>query len=347
MITIGPLGLLKPKTFQFTLGLLSGQQKAVRELWLMKLMHILYAPLHWLNCHLPPVFQLLPACYLATSGQDILGLIRLDKDGEKKNRFRIEQVMIDAHASTYDIGTQLVQYAISRYGAGGIQTFVAYVDHYHDDVQGLLKSCGFRHLTRRLTYTHETPNELFSDEVTIKGLQEISNQDAPRLNRLYSECLPPEIRLSLEKTTSDFTVNPGQWLWQKTKGIFKKSWGVEDPAHGFLISAIEVTTEDFKTFTLNVFTNPGFPDLYKDCVHFGIHHILNNTRSPHIILSNHQFNKEQIKWLDSQDFKLTETEEVLVKDYWTPIEDKKKKMDGGLVLFPEKPTPATNFMPQQ
>lgn len=342
MITIGPLGLFKPKTFQFTLGLLSGQSSYIRELWLMKLLHILYAPFHWLNCHLPPKFQILPGCYLATAGQEVLGLIRLDKDGKKKNRWRIEQVMIDAHASTYDIGSQLVQYAISRYGAGGIQTFAAYIDQYQTDVQGLLKSCGFRHLTRRFTYTHDNPTHLLKDDINIKGLREVTCQDAPKLNRLYSECLPPEIRLSLEKTTADFTTPPQQWLSNKIQGIFKKSWGVEDPAHGFLISAIEVVTQDFKTFQLNVFTNPGYPDLYQDCIYFGIQHILNSTQTPNIEIITHQFNKGHVKWLEATDFSLCHTEEVLVKDYWIPLEDK-KKMEGGLVLFPEKTSPVTNL----
>ena len=56
-------------------------------------------------------------------GRDqVLGLIWLSRDGARNNRWKIDQVIVDPMASTYDVGTQLVNYVINRYGGAGVQT---------------------------------------------------------------------------------------------------------------------------------------------------------------------------------------------------------------------------------
>ncbi len=72
------------------------------------------------------------------------GLVWLSRDGHRRDRWKIDQVIIDPdYHSAYDVGKQLIYYVVNKYGALGVETFLAYVDLHYPEGLTLLKECGF------------------------------------------------------------------------------------------------------------------------------------------------------------------------------------------------------------
>lgn len=300
----------------------------------------LYVPIQRASQMLPAQFQFLPAIYVAVSHRKVLGLIWLSRDGKKRNRWKIDQLIIDPDEFSYDVGTQLVHYIINRYGGEGVQTFLAYVDSHCDQALGLLKSCGFRHCTRLHGYQLENPTIIDGRKESITGLREADGADRHKLQQLHSYSLVPEVRLSLEKTPADFSKPFLERLGEKMRGVFAKRWVVEDTARDLLLGSLEVYTVNYKDYHLSLMISPGWADGFEPLLRLGIQHVLNNTRTAKIHLQIYDFNKDEMAMVEQLGFSRSSMAEVLVKDYWIPLEDTLAKPSSPIVLFTGKASPA-------
>jgi hypothetical protein len=91
-----------------------------------------------------------PALHAVSQEGTVLAVSWLVRDSLTLPRWRIEQLVVAPDTvDTVLVGTQLLNYVISQYGAQGAQTFVAFVDHRFEQALALLKACGFRQATRR------------------------------------------------------------------------------------------------------------------------------------------------------------------------------------------------------
>lgn len=337
---------LRSKELRQVLSLLDAQAQSVPEN-LAKLRHF-YIPIHWFSQLLPPHWQFVPAMYVAAARDQVLGLIGLSQDGEKASRWLIDEIIIDPEVSTYDIGTQLVNFVINRYGAGGVQTFLARV--LNDDTQtlGLLKSCGFRHCARVHVFHHERPVDIpglnnSSKHFLPKGFRQACREDAEKLQLLYSEAIPAETRLSMEKPRADFSMSFSKMCKERMNGVIKKRWVVEDVARDLLVSSLELTTQNYKDFTLSLMVSPGWQEQFEDLLHFGLSQALTTTKSAQVSLEVFDFHKEQVALLEKLGFTRHNVAEILVKDYWIPLQDKPDKRRSPLLIFEGgKASPAVN-----
>ncbi len=303
----------------------------------------LYAPLQWISQALPPRWQFVPAIYVVVSKEQsqekVLGLIWLNKDGKKHNRWRIEQLIIDPEEFSFDVGAQLISYVTNRYGAEGVQTFLATVRNQYEQALSLLKSSGFRHVTRLHYFSHENPTALSSEKPNIRGLREASAQDRFRLKELYHSALPTDKRVSLEKSHRDFNPSLLETFTNHLKGIFIKRWVVEDRLHDTLLGSILIYTENYKDFHLELILSPAWEDGFEDLLRFGNYTILQQTANARILMEVYAFNANQLQCLEGLGFSRLYDAELLVKDYWIPLKDQEKR-DSPVLLFDGKPSTA-------
>jgi ribosomal protein S18 acetylase RimI-like enzyme len=338
---------LRSSELKQVLSLLNRYSDRESEYSVLLKMQQLYIPLHRLSLLLPLNLQFMPAIFIAAAESatenKVLGLIWLSPDGRHYRRWKIDHLIMDPNTSSYDVGTQLVHYIMNRYGGEGVQTFVAYVDQHHATGLGLLKSCGFRRSGRIHYFSHPNPAAIQFHPIELEGLRESRNSDCSRLATLYNSALPPEARVCLEKTGRDFYRTFSAWSAEKTKGWFCKRWVVQDMARDCLTAAVEVSTADYQDFYLNLMVAPGWETSYQDVLTYAAQQALLITGNAKIHIDCFEFSKHAIELLEQLGFQRNSIAEVLVKDYWIPIEDKGDRLQSPLLLFTGRTSPAMNL----
>ncbi len=334
---------LRPSDMKQVLGLLKRYSEEESEYAVLQKWQQMYIPMNRISLLLPLNMQFMPAIFVAVSRDKVLGLIWMSRDGQHARRWKIDQLIMDPDAFSYDVGTQLVNYVINRYGGEGVQTFLAYVDQHYTSGLGLLKSCGFRRCSRVHYFSHGTPSSLELPSPSVNGLRESTNADSANLKTLYNDTLPPEARICLEKNWRDFHKPLTQGMSDRMKGLFSKRWVVEDVVHEQLTASVLISTVDFQNFYLNLMVSPGYDDLYQEILAFATGQVLQNTASARIHLEVYEFCKIGVETLEKLGFHRNGIAEMLVKDYWIPIEDKGTRLQSPILLFSGKTSPAVNM----
>ncbi|MBY0449724.1 MAG: hypothetical protein K2X01_03770 [Cyanobacteria bacterium] len=318
---------------------------------------------------LPPGYQPDLRVYIAIAHQRILGAIMLRQDGRTQRRWCIEHLILDSPEeetppintsnspiSSYDVAGQLLQYIINRYGADGVQTFLAHVDHEHLEGQALLKASGFRPLCKRLTALRESPetpdsqqeiqiNVPSGDLKWLQHIREAEDDDRDALRELYRDSLPVETRSALERSSRDFSRSAFRRIQLRLQGIFAKRWVLGGNVPNQLLGCIELSSPDFQEFHLNLFNCPGWDPIFAPMLQFAVEQTYKSTNQPRIVLQSYTLNEHQQQTLLSFGFVFTRTDAVWVKDYWVPIDRQSEQKRASLLLFASKTSPACQLRP--
>jgi len=336
---------LRSSELKQVLSLLNQYSDRESEYSVLQKMQQLYIPVHRLSLLMPLNMQFMPAIFIAAAESKVLGLIWLSPDGRHYRRWKIDHLILDPDSSSYDVGTQLVHYVINRYGGEGVQTFIAYVDQYHTSGLALLKTCGFRRCGRLHYFSHQNPGVIKLSPIALEGLRESNNRDCNRLAGIYNDALPSETRVCLEKSGHDFYRSISKRGAEKAKGIFFKRWVGQDMARDCLTVSIEISTANYQDFSINIITSPGWEQSYEDALTYAVQQVLLITGNGKIYIECFEFNKTGVEVLEKMGFQRQSIAEVLVKDYWIPIEDKGDRLQSPLLLFSGRTSPAINLKP--
>ena len=305
-------------------------------LWLRRL----FVPIQALSMALPPAWQFTPAVFTATAHGRVLGVLGLSKDPDMASRWKIDHLVLAPDVSTYDVGAQLANYALSRYGAAGVQTFVAMVHARYEQALGLLKSCGFRALARQSTYHLLTAPSAEVPPVFISGIREATCADARSLKVLDDQTLPVDKRLFLERSVATFTRPFWRCALETMRGRFDKRWVVADPVRDLLLGSVRIASTDFHTYSVTLMASPGWPEGESDLLGFALERIAGQTGKARITVLAYHFQTERIAALEARGFERAEETELLVRDFWTPLTDKPGRGASPILLFSRKPSTA-------
>jgi len=338
MIKICPLG---PFELKQVLTLLERYSEGESEYAMLRQMQQLYIPMHRLIRILPLGMQFLPGLFVAVANKKVLGLIGLSKDGQQARRWKIDHLIIDPDSSTYDIGTQLISYVVNRYGGEGVQTFLAEVDQHDTISMGLLKSSGFRQCTRS-HYFSSRSGLVLNSEISIEGIREFRNIDADSLSQLYREMLPPDARVSLDRSANDFKRHFLKIGKERLKGSFFKRWIVADSARDCLTSCVELSSRDYKNFHIKLYNHPAWDTQGEGLLSFAINQANKMTSQAEFTSDCYECFSQSIRSIEAAGFHRDGVSQVLVKDYWIPIQDKGNRLKSPLLLFSGRPSPALN-----
>ncbi len=295
----------------------------------------LYVPFHKVNKVLPLHFKFLPDIYVATDDNTVMGLVWLSRDGHRKDRWKIDQMIInpDFYAA-YDVGKQLVYYIVNKFGAMGVETFLAYVDPHYTEGFALLKDCGFRHCTKIHTYQLEgIPETMKGKTILIQGLREAKPVDGRKLQELHSETLVPEVRVSLRKSPQDFFPSSWESFKRRCRGEFFKRWVVVPSRQDYLYGSVSISTWDYKHFSISAMVSPVWESGLEDLLLFALQQVQKSASNPRITIEVYDFHKAKAQVLESLGFERLATAEVLVKDYWIPVKDKVLQAKNPVLLF--------------
>jgi hypothetical protein len=225
-------------------------------------------------------------------------------------------------------------YIINKFGALGVETFLAYVDPHYDQGLALLKECGFRHCTKLHTFHMESLSEdLKQKPVQIQGIREACRSDARKLQELHSETLVPEVRISLRKSPEDLYPGPAEKFLRRCQGEFYKRWVVPSGSQDYLYGSVSLSTWDYKNFDVSVLVSPAWEHGTEDMFLFALQQVYKSCLTPRITIDAYDFQKTKMEVADTLGFERSWTTEILVKDYWIPLKDQALKSKNPVLLF--------------
>ncbi len=293
---------------------------------------------------LPLHLKFLQECYVAIENNEPLGLISLAPDGHARTRWKINRLVLGMNA--YDIGKQLIDYVVNKYGGAGVESFITVIDENYPEAISLFKNvCFFRNYSKINIWEYENPK---TENIKIKpGLFKKAEQsDAQKLFELDSEAIFPHLRSSLVKTAEDFKVNPLRNLINEVNGFKTEKYILDNPANKSIEGFSSIFSTDNKHFWVDITLSLAYQEYYEDFINFAVKKIKLQNPNAKIYMGvkdYHQIGKFMTHVLSAQSFKLCGNFQVLVKDYWMPIKDYNEKK-APAIIFPDMTSPACNLL---
>ena len=306
--------------------------------------NFIHFPFNIFHKILPLHMKFLEECYVAIENDEPLGLISLAPDGNTKMRWKINRLVLGMNA--YDIGKQLIDYVVNKYGGAGVETFITVIDENYPEALALFKNtCSFRDYSKINIWEYEGIYE-GNIKTKTKLLRPAENSDAQKLFELDTEAILPHLRNSLAKTVEDFKIDLKSRLINKFKGYKTEKYVLDNPGNNTIEALLSIFTADNKHFGIDITLSLVYQDYYEDIVDFAIREIKSQNRDARIyigIKDYHQTQKHMTEVFFAHNFKLCGNFQVLVKDYWMPIKDYKDKKVPA-IIFPDMTSPACNII---
>jgi len=302
------------------------------------------SPLNILHNMLPVHIKFLQECYVAVENNEPLGLISLIPDSNTKSRWRINRLVLGMNA--YDIGKQLIDYVVNKYGGAGVEIFITIIDENYPEAIALFKNvCSFRMYSKINVWEYEN---VYADNTSIKSnfLRAAGGSDVHKLMELDTEAILPHLRATLVKTARDFKLDTKSKIINKIKGYKTSKYVLDNPEKNSIEALLSIFTINEEDFWIDITISLAYQQYYEDIMNFAIKKIKAQNENAKIymgIKDYHQASKHMTEVLAGKNFKLCGNFQILIKDYWKPARDYKENKVPA-VIFPDMTSPACNII---
>lgn len=283
-------------------------------------------------------------CYVAAEGKEVFGLISLAPDGGSKNRLKINRLILKP--GSYDTGKCLIDYAVNKFGGAGTEIFLTAInENYTEAITLFKKACSFRNWSKIHIREYENlKHRKLSGNPSL--LRPATNSDTEKLYNLDAESLYPQFRTAFAKTKKDFKFGLQNKLIIKLKK--QKAWYfvLDNPDKNSIEGFLSITTQDNTDFWADITLSPAYREYCDDILNFAINHVSSENKAGKLYLAVRDYRQTSDKLteiLSAHNFKQHETFEILIKDYWKPIESSAES-SVPIIIFPDRTSPACMFL---
>ena len=267
-----------------------------------------------LSSFLPLKYRRLPESYILLDDGEIQGLITVVPTNG--NPYKINITRLIFRQNYYDVGKQLIEFVIARYGAQGAISFSVLVDESHDELLELFTAgCGFRQCSCECLWKLENTKSENKNPHLFRYCQK---SDAKAVSRLFNGELVSLYRPSLDRTKEEYQ----EPTFAGFASAYKNRYVMEEPAKGRIIGYISITTEDNVNFVIDLSTNEGYDISYNDVLDFALSEISRRKTVFYAFVKQKKYTKTSDRleeYLRSHNADLIQTQVVLVKDFYRPI----------------------------
>ncbi|MBR6098374.1 hypothetical protein IKP85_01360 [bacterium] len=267
-----------------------------------------------LHSHFPLKYKFLPESYVLLEKDEILGLITILPT--MGNPYKIMITRLIFQNNLYDVGKQLVEFVIAKYGAQGAVSFSVTIDNSHDELFRLfLDGCGFRHCSCENLWKIENFNAKDYNPANFRVCQ---NYDSGAVSELYNSELNNLYKPALLRTKNEFK----EPFFAGITNFYKNRYVLEEAAHKKIIAYLSITTADNTNFILDLSINDGYDISYDEVLAFVYKEIGSRKSNFYIFFKQKKYTNTSEKfeeYLHSRNFNCIQTQNVLVKDFYRPI----------------------------
>ena len=272
----------------------------------------------------PLKYKFLPESYVLLEKDEILGLITVIPT--MGNPYKISITRLIFQNNLYDVGKQLVEFVIAKYGALGAVSFSVTVDNSHDELFRLfINECGFRHCSCENLWKIEKFNSV---EHNVAPFRVCQNSDAKEVSDLFNAELNSLYKPSLIRLKSEFK----SLLFEGMTNFYKNRYVLEEASHKSIIAYLSITTSDNINFILDLTTSAGYILDYDEVLNFAIKEISSRKSNYYIFFKEKKYTNTAEKfeqYLNNRGFKCIQTQNIFVKDFYRPI----KQTENALKVF--------------
>ena len=206
--------------------------------------HIMFNPFIPLHHLLPLKLKFLPESYVLKDKKVIKGLITVAPIRCRQKKVEIQKLFFEENC--YDVATELVQFAVSKYKAMGAISVLVKVDDYLPDLLTMFVSkCGFSQISyEKLWRVEHFPGEKYDK----KEFRPFKNSDSQVVATLYNESLLPHFRPLLGREAGEFreSIFKGLSYYSEYKYI------IEDRKTKNVTGCVNIQTSDNENFIVDI-----------------------------------------------------------------------------------------------
>ena len=263
---------------------------------------------------LPQKYMFFDESYILSENDDILGLITVEPTLGNPYKINISRLIFKQ--DFYNVGKQLVEYVIAKYGAKGARAFTVYVDISHEELCALfVDGCGFRqcsyeNLWKIDNFVPETQNYAKFRSAQNSDAKEIAHPYNIELNTLY--------RPSMERIPHEYM----ELTFEGLSSVYKNRYVLEDCDK--VIAYLSLTTLDNMNFIIDLSLSDGYEFNYDEIINFALKEISRRKNSYTAFIKHRQYAKNADKfeeYLHKRKLNCVQTQCVFVKDFYRPIKE--------------------------
>ncbi len=275
---------------------------------------IMEEPAGILNNLLPLPYKFKAESYILLEGDEILGLITVEPTAG--NPYKINITRLVFKQDFYNVGKQLIEFIIAKYGAKGAHCFMVYVDISHDELCTLfVEGCGFRQCSYENLWKLDN---FFPQNPSAANFRPCQNDDTKAVARLYNGELNNLYKPSMERIPSEYSES----LFAGFNKYYKNRYVLEGGEN--IIAYLSITTVDNLNFIIDISTNNGYQFDYDEILNFGLGEIRRRKSHFTAFLKHRQYAKNADileEYLHSRNLNCIQTQCVFVKDFYKPVKE--------------------------
>ena len=265
----------------------------------------------FINAMLPLALKFKSESFIYIDRGEILGLITIIKT--IGNPYKINITRLIFKENLYDIGKQLVEFVVNKYGGLGAKSFMVTIDECHDELFNLFViGCGFRQCSSETLWKIEKPMPVKS---SLK-LRYAQNSDADKISQLYNSEIINIYRPSLSRNKKEFQ----NTVFSGFNDYYKSRYVVEE--NNAITGYFSITTSDNLNYIIDITTNSGYDYSYEDIINALLCDIAGKRRAFYPLIKQRKYinNSERLgEYLKSKNYNSILTRHILVKDYYRPV----------------------------
>ena len=202
---------------------------------------LLEEPLGFLNAIFPLKLKFKPESFILTQDNEILGLITTSNT--PGNPYKINITRLIFKENMYEIGKQLINFAVQKYGAKGAITFTTTIDECHEELFNLfINGCGFRQCASETLWKNERPQPQKS-KLKWRYAQ---NSDSKKIAELYNSEIQNIYKPSLARSHREF-MTP---IFEGFTDFYKIRCVIEENKK--ILAYFSITTSDNLNYILDI-----------------------------------------------------------------------------------------------
>lgn len=267
-----------------------------------------------INEILPIKYMFKEESYVLCDGNEIIGMITIEPTAGNPYKINITQLIFKQ--DFYDIGKQLVNYIVAKYGGKGAHSFTVFVDISHDELCTLfVDGCGFR----QCSYENLWKLDNFQPKNNnIAPFRNCQNSDTKDIAHLYNAELNTLYRPSMERIPHEYCDN----IFAGFNACYKNRYVLNDGEK--IIAYLSLTTVDNMNFIIDISICDGYNFDYDELINFAIKEISRRKTKFTAFIKHRQYAKNADKfeeYLHSRNLNCIQTQCVFVKDFYRPIRE--------------------------